>query len=143
MSVKCAERKVWNVLSSCAAALVTWRRPPVLSSSPFLPLIHASTPKLSPWHYHSSHIDNGINITQVRHSTGGQSHVGGAKGVGEEPVVMKETSVVGFKKKWEAVLRKRGIPEPSWSVRWIVDHVMKREISVRNTLHNMCEVCAT
>lgn len=30
-----------------------------------------------------------------------------------------------FRKYWEEELGRHGVPEPSWSVRWIVDHVMR------------------
>lgn len=36
----------------------------------------------------------------------------------------KLVGVASFRKHWETVLRKHGVPEPGWSVRWIVEHVM-------------------
>ena len=40
-------------------------------------------------------------------------------------------SLRAFRRKWERILRENGVPEPDWSVKWILEHVMKDGSVVR------------
>ena len=64
--------------------------------------------------------------------------MGGVQGAREGAEAVKRTGLVGFKKKWEEILRRNDVPEPGWSVRWIVDHVMKGKRNLVRPLLYLC-----
>ena len=44
----------------------------------------------------------------------------------EKCVVVRERTVTHFKKEWEKILEQCEVPEPFWSVKWIVEHVLRK-----------------
>ena len=41
-------------------------------------------------------------------------------------VVVRERRLCGFKEEWERILKERGVAEPFWSVKWIIEHILRK-----------------
>ena len=85
---------------------------PHVPSSSFHTLLSAKTSSHDPKMVHPHTPKPGCQVPSLSNATTSESG-------GSVP-----WSVERFKEHWEKVLEKHRVPEPMWSVRWIVEHVM-------------------